>query len=98
LGGTTVTFTIWTDDVEGMFERAVSAGATVDSPPADAYWGARYARITDPSGHGWILSTHLEDVSVAEQQRRAEQELAETHTSTGRDTMTDSHDRRGEGP
>lgn len=71
LGGTTVTFALWTDNVDLMYQRALDAGATSDSPPSDAYWGDRFARVTDPCGHGWSLSTHLEDVPAEEQERRS---------------------------
>jgi PhnB protein len=71
LGGTSATFTIWTPDVDAAFDRAVAAGATVDSPPENSYWGDRIARVTDPAGHGWSLAAHLNDVPVEEQRRQA---------------------------
>jgi cyclic pyranopterin phosphate synthase len=71
LSGTTVTFTLWTDNVDTLFQRAVAAGATVDAPPDNAYWGDRTARVTDPAGHGWTLATRLREVSLEEQRRGA---------------------------
>jgi catechol 2,3-dioxygenase-like lactoylglutathione lyase family enzyme len=41
----------WTDDVDAMHQRAVSAGFQPDTSPADAPWGERYFHIHDPSGH-----------------------------------------------
>ncbi|MGT2426260.1 VOC family protein [Amnibacterium kyonggiense] len=40
-----------TDDLEGLFERAVAAGAEVVSEPADQPWGPRDAAFRDPSGN-----------------------------------------------
>ena len=42
---------LWVDDVEAMYERAVTAGFHPDTAPADASWGERYFHIHDPSGH-----------------------------------------------
>jgi catechol 2,3-dioxygenase-like lactoylglutathione lyase family enzyme len=42
---------LWVDDVDAMYERAVTAGFRPDTSPADAPWGERYFHIHDPSGH-----------------------------------------------
>jgi catechol 2,3-dioxygenase-like lactoylglutathione lyase family enzyme len=42
---------LWVDDVDAMYERAISAGFHPDTSPADATWGERYFHIHDPSGH-----------------------------------------------
>jgi uncharacterized glyoxalase superfamily protein PhnB len=42
---------LWVDDVDAMYERAVTAGFRPDTAPADAPWGERYFHIHDPSGH-----------------------------------------------
>ena len=42
---------LWVDDVDAMYERAVTAGFHPDTSPADASWGERYFHIHDPSGH-----------------------------------------------
>jgi catechol 2,3-dioxygenase-like lactoylglutathione lyase family enzyme len=41
----------WVDDVDAMYRRALAAGFTPDTSPADASWGERYFHIRDPSGH-----------------------------------------------
>jgi PhnB protein len=33
---------------------------------ADRPWGKREGRVADPSGHWWVLSTRIEDVSAEE--------------------------------
>jgi uncharacterized glyoxalase superfamily protein PhnB len=47
-----------TDDVDGMFARAVEAGATVVHPPEDTEWGTRRARFVDPDGHEWSVGSY----------------------------------------
>jgi len=39
------------DDVDAMYERAVAAGLTPATEPADAAWGERFFHIRDPDGH-----------------------------------------------
>jgi PhnB protein len=42
-------------DCDAVFNRAVAAGAKPTMPPADMFWGERYARVMDPFGHTWSL-------------------------------------------
>lgn len=46
-------------------------GAEMLFPVEDLFYGDRSGRIKDPFGHVWIVSTHKEDVPVAEIERRA---------------------------
>jgi len=61
---------LYVDDVDSTFKRAVEAGATVDMPLEDQFWGDRYGKITDPFGQQWSLASHVEDVSPDEMKRR----------------------------
>ncbi len=45
-----------TDDCDAAFDRAVQAGASPIMPPADMFWGERYAQLRDPFAHTWSLS------------------------------------------
>jgi PhnB protein len=56
--------------VDDWWERAVAAGCEVVYPLADQFYGDRGGRLRDPFGHQWILSTHIEDVSRDELDRR----------------------------
>lgn len=42
-------------------------------PPADQFYGDRMACLQDPFGHNWMFSTHIEDVSEPELERRAKE-------------------------
>lgn len=73
LGGSPVVLHLYTDDVDAAFAAAIAAGATADMEPQDAFWGDRYAMLTDPFGHRWSLGTVREQLSVADQEARADE-------------------------
>jgi PhnB protein len=70
LGGTPVVIHLYVPDVDAFVNRAVAAGARVLMPVRDQFYGDRSGRIEDPFGHCWIVSTHIEDVSPEEIERR----------------------------
>jgi len=51
--------------------RALAAGAKMLRPLKDQFYGDRSGTLNDPFGHQWTISTHKEDVSPEEMQRRA---------------------------
>jgi PhnB protein len=61
---------VYIEDVDGVFQRAVAAGAKPRTPPMDMFWGDRYAQIVDPFGHLWSLATHTEDVPADQMEAR----------------------------
>jgi len=72
LGGTTTVLQIRVHDVDAAYDRAINSGATPVWPPADMFWGDRYAWVRDPSGHVWALCAVLQVLSpqaVAERMR-----------------------------
>ena len=70
LGGTTSSVHLYVDDCDKVFKQAVDAGATVVMPPADMFWGDRFAKVRDPLGHEWSIATHKVDVPPAEMEKR----------------------------
>jgi PhnB protein len=69
-GKSTVVLHLYVEDVDATIDRAVAAGAKVTMPPTDQFYGDRSGRILDPFGHIWLISTHVEDVSVEEMKNR----------------------------
>lgn len=63
LGGTAVTLHVYVADVDAAVDKAAAAGCQVVMPPADMFWGDRYAQLSDPYGHSWAMATHQRDVS-----------------------------------
>jgi PhnB protein len=70
IGGTATSIMFYTDDVDAVFNRALSLGAKSEMPPADMFWGDRMGNLVDPFGHKWAIATHKEDVSPDEMQKR----------------------------
>jgi PhnB protein len=71
VGGTATVLHLYTNDVDAVWNRAITAGAEVRQPLHDAFWGERYGQITDPFGHRWGLAQHLRTVSRQEIQEAA---------------------------
>lgn len=71
LGGSPVSILLYVDDVDTTFAKAVEAGAKVQRPLADQFYGDRTGGIEDPFGHVWYIATHVEDVSPEEMKKRA---------------------------
>jgi PhnB protein len=61
---------IFVTDSDAVFTQAVKAGAEVLSPMTDMFFGSPEGRVLDPLGSTWTISTHKENVSVEEMQRR----------------------------
>ncbi|UMP06197.1 VOC family protein [Amycolatopsis sp. EV170708-02-1] len=60
LGGTPMLLTLETEDPDDLVRRAVFAGARVEAPVEEMFFGERYGRIVDPDGHRWALTTKRE--------------------------------------
>jgi len=62
-------------DSDATFESAVAAGATVQMPLTDMFFGTREGRVRDPFGNTWTIATRKESMSYMEMQRRLEAEM-----------------------
>jgi PhnB protein len=71
LGATTVAIHLYVDDCDAMLARMSSNGAEVLMEPADMFWGERFARVRDPFGHEWGITTRLREMTPAEIQAAA---------------------------
>ena len=69
-GSSPVVLYVYLENVDAVVERAVAAGASVLSQPTNQFWGDCTARIVDPSGHVWIVSTRIEETSAEERTER----------------------------
>ena len=70
LGGSAVGFMIYVKDCDAVFQKAVDAGAKVDRPLADQFYGDRSGSVIDPFGHKWTVATHTEDLTPEEMSQR----------------------------
>ena len=75
VGGSPVIVSVYVDDVDAVFERAVQAGATALRPVETQFYGDRAGQFEDPFGHQWSVATHVEDVPPDEMERRVAQAM-----------------------
>jgi PhnB protein len=69
-GNCPVTLVIYVADVDAVAERAVAAGATLEKPVTDEFYGDRVAALRDPFGHRWHFHARRELVTPDEMRRR----------------------------
>ena len=77
IGGTAVGLMVYLPDVDVVVDRAVKAGATLERPVENKFYGDRTGGIIDPFGHRWYIATHVEDVPPEEMEKRAAAAMAE---------------------
>jgi PhnB protein len=70
-GGSPASLWLYVENCDALFSRAVGAGAKVEMPLADQFWGDRGGAIADPAGYTWWIATRKEDLTPAEMQQRA---------------------------
>ena len=63
---------LYIEDVDDVAKKAARNGAMLIRPLENMFYGDRSCTIKDPFGHIWYISTHIEDVSHKELQRRTE--------------------------
>ncbi|MGY9056898.1 MAG: VOC family protein [Alphaproteobacteria bacterium] len=73
LGGSPVMLHIYVEDVDAALMKAANAGATLERPAQDQFYGDRSGMVICPYGHRWSFATHKEDLSPEELQRRAKE-------------------------
>jgi PhnB protein len=77
MGGSPASLWVYVEDCDALFNRAVAAGAQVESGPMgqmqDQFWGDRCGTLTDPHGYRWTIATHKEDLTPQEMQQRQEE-------------------------
>ncbi len=74
---------LYTEDVDSIYNRAVSMGSKVVMPLENMFWGDRYGKFNDPFGHSWGVATHVEDVAPEEMTRRQTEWTAKMAKAAG---------------
>ena len=70
-GGSPASLWLFVENSDALFNRAVSAGAKVQMPMDNQFWGDRAGAVADPAGYTWWIATRKEDLTPAEMQQRA---------------------------
>jgi len=71
LGRSPVSIHLYVEDPDAIFNLAAATGAKIKRAVADQFYGDRLGGVEDPFGHTWWISTHKEDLSPLEIERRA---------------------------
>jgi len=79
LGGSSVGLHLYVENVDALFAQAIAAGAKAIKPVQDQFYGDRNGTLQDPFGHIWFLSTHKEDLTPEEINRRTEELFGQGH-------------------
>jgi PhnB protein len=69
-GGSPASIVLCVGNADALYAQALAAGATSLRPMADQPFGDRSGTIRDLFGHRWTLTTHIEDISDEEIERR----------------------------
>ncbi len=77
IGGSTVMFETYVENVDDAFARALEAGATEVMEPSDLFYGDRCAYVRDPFGHLWSLMTTFEELTPDQVTERMREMLAQ---------------------
>ncbi|MGK6356271.1 VOC family protein [Sphingomonas sp. DT-207] len=70
LGGSPVQMHLNVDDADAFVAAATAQGAIVLRPVKDQFYGHRSGLLADPFGYHWFIDAKVEDLTVAETQRR----------------------------
>jgi PhnB protein len=70
-GGSPASWWVYVEDCDALFKKAVAAGAKVQMPMEDQFWGDRAGAITDPEGFTWWIASRKEELAPDEIQKRA---------------------------
>jgi PhnB protein len=77
IGNTPATLYILVDDVDKLFAQAVAAGAQVQMPVTDMFWGDRCGQVGDPDGNKWMIATHKSEPTEAQMAEAMKQMMAQ---------------------
>ena len=70
LGYSPVALSLSVADVDAFVEHAVAAGARIQLPVRNQFYGRREGTLVDPFGYTWSVSTVIEEMSLEEMHRR----------------------------
>lgn len=71
VGGSPTRLSIYVEDVDAVWQRAIAAGAQEVRPLDTHFYGDRSGQVEDPWGQAWNLTTRVEDLTPEEIEARA---------------------------
>ncbi len=82
LGATSVAIHLYVEDCDALVAKMRELGSEVLMGPVDMFWGERFARVRDPFGHEWGVTTKLRDMTPQEIEAAAAALFAGEDSST----------------
>ena len=70
-GGSPATLWLYVNDADALFNRAVGAGAQVQMPLDNQFWGDRGGAVSDPEGYTWWIAARKENLTHDQITQRA---------------------------
>jgi len=67
------TFYVFAADVDAVYTRAMTCGASAWQAPASTFYGDRVAAVTDTNGNVWWIATRGKPLGPEELQERADE-------------------------
>ena len=61
---------LYVSEADATVARAVAAGAALQRPVENQFYGDRSGTVQDPFGHIWHVASHVEEVPPEEMARR----------------------------
>jgi PhnB protein len=66
---------LYVEDCDATYKKALAAGAESVREPEDQFYGDRSGGVRDKWGNQYYVSTHIEDVSPEEMERRVKEQF-----------------------
>ena len=76
LGGSPIAFYLYVENADLAFKKAVSSGASEQTPLQDSFWGDRIGTVKDPFGYLWTFATHTKDLTPEQIKKGAEEAMS----------------------
>ena len=66
---------VYVEDCDATYKKALAVGAESMRELEDQFYGDRSGGVKDKWGNQWYISTHIEDVSPEEMERRVKEQF-----------------------
>ena len=77
LGATSVAIHLYVENCDALVDKMAANGAEILMEPTDMFYGERLARVRDPFGHEWGITTRLTEMTPEEIQKLATKMFSE---------------------
>jgi len=77
LGGSPISLYLYVENADAAFKKAVTAGAVVQTPLQDSFWGDRMGTVKDLFGYSWTFATHVKDLTPEQIKKGAEEAMSQ---------------------